>query len=163
MKNERIRPYRSGDAPALRRVFHSSVHALARGEYDEAQRRAWAPDEHDEAQWAQVMDRLQPFVLEVDGAVVAYADLQPDGYIDHFFVAGDSGGRGIGSRLMAHLLQQAAARGIGMLYAHVSLTAQPLFARAGFVLEAERQVVSRGVEMRNALMRWRAPSSTPGT
>ncbi len=158
-RNLRVRSYRTDDAVVLRRVFHSSVHALARGQYDEAQRRAWAPDDHDEAEWLALMERLQPSIMEDDGAIVAYADLQPDGYIDHFFVAGEAGGRGIGGRLMAHLLQQAAQRGIPMLYAHVSLTAQPLFARAGFVLEAERRVQSQGVEMRNALMRWRAPGS----
>lgn len=153
-----IRAYRAGDAPALRRVFHSSVHALSRGQYDEAQRRAWAPDEYDEVQWLAMMDRLRPWVAEEGGEIVGYADLQDDGYIDHFFVAGAAGGRGIAGRLMTHLLQQAEARGIGEQHAHVSLTAQPLFARFGFVLEAEREVLSRGVRMRNALMRRRSPA-----
>lgn len=155
-----VRAYRSGDAPALRRVFHSSVHVLARRDYDEAQRRAWAPDEYDEAQWLATMERLQPWVVEDGGVIVAYADLQPDGYIDHFFVAGSAGGRGIAGRLMTHLLRQAQARDIGEQYAHVSLSAQPLFARFGFVLEAEREVLTRGVTMRNALMRRKA---LPGT
>ena len=148
----RIRGYREGDAPALRRVFHTSVHALARGDYDAEQRNAWAPDDHDAHDWAAQMTRLQPFVVE-DDAIVAYADLQPDGYIDHFFVAGHAGGRGIGTRLLTHLLEEARERGIGMQYAHVSLTAQSLFAHFGFVVEDERTVVTRGVSMRNALMR----------
>ncbi len=134
-------------------VFHSSVHALARGEYDAEQRDAWAPDEHDVDDWSVRMARLQPFVVEDGDVIVAYADLQPDGYIDHFFVAGAAGGRGIGTRLLTHLLDVAQARGIGMQYAHVSRTAQSLFAHFGFVVEEARTVVARGVSMRNSLMR----------
>lgn len=152
-RHVRIRAFREGDAAALRRVFHSSVHALARGEYDAVQRAAWAPDEHDAGEWAARMARLQPFVAEDGDSIVAYADLQADGYIDHFFVAGEAGGRGIGTRLLTHLLEVARQRGIGMQYAHVSLTAQSLFAHFGFVVEEERTVVTRGVSMRNALMR----------
>ena len=163
MPDIRIRCFRTADAPALRRVFHSSVHGLAGADYSEAQRRAWAPDEYDEAQWSALLQRLQPFVVELIGAPAAnlaghadlagYADLQADGYIDHFFVAGHAGRRGIGSRLMRHLIDTAEARGIESMHANVSLTAQPLFERFGFVVVQPQTVLTRGVEMRNTRMR----------
>lgn len=85
--------------------------------------------------------------------VVAYADLQPSGYIDHFFVAAKFAGRGIGGALMRHLHDDARLRGISTLTAHVSLTAQPFFRRAGFELVCARRPVVRGVALENAVMR----------
>ena len=152
-RDVRIREYRDGDAPALWRVFHSSVHQLARSEYDDVQRNAWAPETFDATEWAELIARLRPFVVEDDSEIVAYADLQPDGYIDHFFVAGNAGKRGIGTRLLTHLLAAARARGIHTQYAHVSLTAQSLFSHFGFIIETNRTVRTRGVAMRNALIR----------
>jgi hypothetical protein len=34
------------------------------------------------------MQGIRPFVAEDEGHIVGYADIQPSGYIDHFFVAG---------------------------------------------------------------------------
>ena len=57
-----IRSFRPGEAPALRSVFHAAVHRLARSHYRAEQLAAWAPAEHDAAQWAARMQANQPFV-----------------------------------------------------------------------------------------------------
>lgn len=151
----RIRAYRPTDAAALREVFHSAVHHNATEQYSAEQRAAWAPDDYDDASWQAMLDRLRPWVLEDDSGALGYADLQPDGYIDHLFVRGGTSRRGIGSALLGHVLALARARGLAESYAHVSLSAQPLFRRFGFVVEQQREVVQRGVTMVNALMRCR--------
>ena len=45
-------------------------------------------------------NKTKPFVAEIEGQIVGYADLQEDGYIDHFFVSGSMARRGVGSALM---------------------------------------------------------------
>jgi putative acetyltransferase len=169
-----IRPFRAGDAPALRALFHVAVHAIARPDYTPAQLQAWAPRDHDAAAWAERLRANQPWVAElVSLAVVAapaggalpgpagagtgntvagFADLQADGYIDQFFVAPAFAGQGVARALMAHLHAQAAQRGIERMWAHVSLTAEPFFAAQGFAVQERRQVVRAGVVLRNALM-----------
>lgn len=151
-----IRPFCPGDEAALRAVFHASVHGLASRDYRPEQLQAWAPLAHDTAQWADRMRSLQPFVAQAapggTAAIAGFADLQDSGCIDMFFVAPAFAGQGVARALMAHLHTQAAQRGIGQLWAHVSLTAEPFFAAQGFAVQ-ERQAVERaGVVLHNAHM-----------
>lgn len=172
-----IRPFRVGDAPALRELFHAAVHAIARRDYTPEQLQAWAPRDHDAVAWAERLHANQPWVAELGSlptatagvaltgpagagagnTVAGFADLQADGCIDQFFVAPAFAGQGVARALMAHLHAQAAQRGIERLWAHVSLTAEPFFAAQGFAVQERREVVRAGVVLRNALM-----AKTPG-
>ncbi|CAN7652237.1 GNAT family N-acetyltransferase [Acidovorax sp. LjRoot74] len=148
-----IRSFRPGDAPALRSVFHAAVHHLTSSHYSAEQRAAWGPAEHDATQWAARMQANQPFVAEAkDGAIAGFADLQPSGYIDMFFVAPAFARQGVGQALMAHIHAQAAQQGLVRLWADVSLVAEPFFAAQGFAVEARQAVERAGVVLHNARM-----------
>ena len=150
-----LRAFRTGDEPALRAVFASAIHEVASRDYSQLQVDAWAPREYDADAWARRMQGIAPFVALVDGRIAGYADLQPGGYIDHFFVAADAGGQGVGGALMRRLLARADELGVAELTSEVSVTAQPFFAHFGFEVVEHRVVDVRGVEMRNAAMRKR--------
>lgn len=150
-----IRPYAIGEENALLAIFQSAVHGLASGDYTTEQIEAWAPTKISHArrkQWTHHMQANQPWVVEIDGELAAFADLQASGYVDHFFVAEKFAYQGIGSALMRHLLEQAASRNISTLFAHVSLTAQPFFGRFGFLLKQRRHIVIRDTKLINAVM-----------
>ena len=151
----KIRRFAPGDEPALLAVFYSAVHQTAARDYSPAQLAAWAPDYIDGARWAEHMRALRPFVAEQGGQIVGYADVQPNGYIDHFFVCGRHARQGIGARLLQRIHAQAQTLGLTELTADVSLTAQPFFAHHGFELVERREVVRDGVTIPNALMRKR--------
>ena len=148
-----IRPFCVGDEAALRKVFHASVHGLAHPFYTPAQLQAWAPADYDSKAWSERMRANRPWVAETaDGAIAGFADLQPDGTIDMFFVAPAFARQGVASALMAHIHAQAAQQGLSQLWADVSLAAEPFFAARGFAVE-ERQAVERaGVVLHNARM-----------
>ena len=148
-----IRNFRPGDEPALHAVFHSAVHLVACADYSAEQIAAWAPADMDRARWAARMQGIRPFVVERGGEVVAYADVQPGGYIDHFFVSGHHPRQGIGGLLMRHLHLIATARRMTTLTSDVSRTAQPFFAHFGFHIGEQRTPALRGVVIPNALMR----------
>ena len=149
-----IRSYQPGDEQALWQVFHSAVHRLAAAHYSPAQLQAWAPSAPDWPVWSARLQALQPFVaVDENGCVLGYADLQADGYIDHFFVAAQHARHGVGRLLMQHLHQLAAQRGLDRLSADVSLNAQPFFQHFGFVLVRQQLPVLRGVALANAHMR----------
>lgn len=148
-----IRPFHPGDEPALHAVYHSAIHQTASKNYTPEQIHAWAPIDLDQYLWTKHIQGIQPFVVESAGEIVAYADVQSSGYIDHFFVAGVHARQGIGSLLMNHLQSVARAQAIATLTADVSRTAQPFFAKHGFVIVAQRLPVVRGVVVPNALMR----------
>lgn len=150
--NLHLRPFRNGDEAALRAVFYSSVHMLARRHYNAAQLAAWAPRLYDGAQWRERIRANQPFIAELDGRIAGYADLQASGYMDQFFVAGAYAGQGVGKALMAHIHHLAAGRGVNRLSADVSLTAELFFRKSGFTIQARQQVDVHGVVLANARM-----------
>jgi putative acetyltransferase len=147
-----IRRYQEGEEPALFEVYYSAIHIVASRDYTPEQIQAWAPRDLDPSLWQRRMRGISPFVAELDGIVVGYADLQPTGYIDHFFVSGRHPRQGIGSSLMEHLLKEAASRGISEMTSDVSRTAQPFYEKFGFAIVEQRSPVIRGVVVPNALM-----------
>ena len=149
----RIRPFHPGEERALHTVFLSAVHGLAYRDYTAQQIEAWAPLRTDPDAWAERIRRIRPFVVEQEGDVVAYADVQADGYIDHFFVSARHARKGIGSMLMTHLHAIAGAHSITELASDVSRTAQPFFEKFGFSVKEQRSAVVRGVVVPNAHMR----------
>ncbi len=148
-----IREFQPGDEAGLHSVFLSAVHEIASRDYTPEQIQAWAPASVDPEMWARRMQGIRPFVVESEGRLIAYADVQPDGYIDHFFVSGHCARTGVGTLLMNRIREAAFAQGSSALTSHVSRTAQPFFARFGFIVIEHRTPVVRGVAIPNALMR----------
>jgi putative acetyltransferase len=148
-----IRHYRPGEEPSLFDVYYSAVHLIASRDYSAEQIEAWAPRNVDPALWKDRIRGINPFVAELEGRVVAYADLQVNGYIDHFFVSGAHPRCGLGTLLMNHILREAKSLGLSELTSDVSRTAQGFFERFGFRVVEQRKPVVRGVVIPNALMR----------
>ncbi|WP_406693810.1 GNAT family N-acetyltransferase [Singulisphaera sp. Ch08] len=155
-----IRRFYAGEEQVLRGVFFSSVHGIARSHYTVEQRNVWAPIEYDSETWANRIRRNGPWVAERDGAIAGFADVQPNGYIDQFFVAEYAAGQGIGGALMRHLETHAKALNVSRLTSHVSLSAQPFFRRFGFSLEAAQTVIIQGISLENARMFKVLPTQT---
>jgi putative acetyltransferase len=150
-----IRRFQPGEELALFEIYYSAIHLIAKNDYSEEQLNAWAPLDLDRQLWVNRINGINPFVAEIDGQPVGYADIQQNGYIDHFFVSGHYPRQGIGKALMECIHSEANCLGLTELTSNVSLTAQPFFERFGFIVVEQRKPVTRGVEMRNALMRKR--------
>lgn len=148
-----IRRFRYGDEAALFRVFLSAIHVIASQDYTTEQIDAWAPADLNLDRWANRVREIWPFVVEIGDEVVGYADVQQDGYIDQFFVSGSHARKGIGTRLMARIHEEALSLGLTELTSDVSKTAEPFFILHGFQVVERRYPIRRGVTLQNALMR----------
>ena len=148
-----IRRYNPGEELALFEVYYSAIHLVASRDYTPEQIQAWAPKDLDSDRWKKRIRGINPFVADLNGALVGYADLQSNGYIDHFFVSGNHPSMGIGSLLMKHLLGEAARLRLSELTSDVSRTAQPFYEKFGFVVVEQRRPKLRGIVIPNALMR----------
>jgi putative acetyltransferase len=148
-----LREFRPGDEPALRAVYQSAIHEVAIRDYTQAQVDAWAPPHFDPELWARRMQGIAPFVVEQGGRIVAYADVQTSGYIDHFFVSAAANGQGIGRRLMERIHARAQELGITELTSEVSRTAQPFYKHFGFEIVDRHVKEVRGVGIEYAAMR----------
>lgn len=82
-------------------ICYSAIHTQCIKDYSPEQLKAWAPanvknvnenillDDSFHKNWHAKVNALDPFVAKLNNQIVGYADLQPDGLIDHFFVHGD--------------------------------------------------------------------------
>ena len=147
-----VRLFQPRDAQALWDVFYSAIHQTAAADYTAEQLNAWAPIIPDPAQWALRMEGINPFVCEIDGRIVGYADLQPTGYIDHFFVSATAGQQGVGSALMCRIHERASEQRVRRLFSDVSLAARRFFEKFGFEALAAQTVCVRGVALSNFRM-----------
>lgn len=109
--------------------------------------------EIDHEQWANHMRELSPIVVELDGEIAGYADLQPNGYIDHFYVSGTYSGQGVGTLLMNCIHEEARQHGTSELTSNVSKAAEAFFLRHGFHVVDRGFPICRGITLENALMR----------
>lgn len=148
-----IRRFKLGDEAALFNVYYSAIHKVASRDYSPEQVAAWAPADFDMNLWVNLVQKIRPFVVELDNEIVGYADVQPDGYIDHFFVSGSYPRQGIGTQLMARIHEKAKSLGLMELTSNVSKTAEPFFTLHGFHVVERRFPIRRGVILQNALMR----------
>lgn len=147
-----IRRYVPGEEGLLFDVYFTAIHLIASQDYTAEQIEAWAPRSLEAAMWQKRIREICPFVAVLKGELVGYADVQPNGYIDHFFVSGNYPRCGIGSLLMARIVEEARSLSIPVLTLDVSRTAQPFFARFGFAIVEQRLPEVRGVVIPNALM-----------
>ena len=150
-----IRRFSKGEEAALFTIFYSAVHSIASRDYTQEQVNAWAPSTLNETEWTARIRAIHPFVAEIDGTPVGYADIQSSGYIDHFYVSGHHPRQGIGNQLMGTIHIEASRQGINELTAKVSVTAQPFFEKHGFKIVEHLHPIVRGVALTNARMQKR--------
>ena len=148
-----IRKFDIGDEENIWKVFYSSIHQICSQDYSKEQVEAWAPKHYDSNLWAKKIQSISPFVAIIGNTIVGYADIQPNGKIDHFFVHGDHQSKGIGKVLMTNIFKNATK--LDRLYSEVSHTAEPFFTKYGFNVINQQQVKLRGVTLTNSIMEYR--------
>ena len=85
-------------------------------DYSQAEFESWASDEQDPVLWEKRMRGICPFIAEIDGVAVGYADLQASGLIDHFFCHHNYQRQGVGTALMEQLFSVGETKGIERYY-----------------------------------------------
>jgi putative acetyltransferase len=147
-----LRPYGENDAREIAELFHDTVHSINRRDYTREQLAVWAPHEIDYEYWKRRLGEKKPIVAEIDEKIVGFAELDPDGHIDCFYVHKDYQRRKIGEQMLDRLIGSAKAMGIRRLYAEVTMTAVPFFEKNGFGMIRKNTVLREGVQLRNYVM-----------
>ena len=148
-----LRRYRTGDLPALSRLFGETVRRVNIRDYTPAQAEAWAAGEADLLARDDWFRRLYTLVAEADGQIAGYGNVDGTGYLDHLFVRWDCQGRGIATALCDALEEHCRDLGLDAVTVHASKTALPFFLHRGYRVEREQQVPLRGQTLTNYAMR----------
>ncbi len=147
-----LRAYQEEDAPALLALYRDTIRRVNARDYSPEQVRAWAPEDIDPGGWAGRFAGRFAVVVESGERAVGFADLEPDGHIDRFFVSADHQRRGVGRVLLGAIVAEARRARVGRLFTEASITARPFFEAEGFVVLSPQVVMSRGVEFVNYRM-----------
>ena len=147
-----IRIYRPDDLEALIDLFNGSVRKIAGRDYSPSQVAAWAPEDVDRERWRTRRAGKPTWVAVVNGRMVGFIDLEPNGHIDMLFVHADHQRQGVASALMAQVEQAAAEQGIARLFTEASITAKPFFESRGFQVITSQTVPWRGEHFLNYRM-----------
>ena len=148
----KIRNYERRDAYVTWDLKFQTIRNINIRDYSSEQVAAWAPANFDMDVWLKRIDDMKPFIAEINGQVVGFADLQQDGYIDHFFCHADYQGIGVGRALMEHIFSTGRTNGVSRYYSAVSLTARPFYERYGFRVVKEQQIEVNGLLLTNFVM-----------
>lgn len=148
-----IRKYQPSDAKFLAEIFYNSIHSINIYDYSAEQINAMAPTTSlDPKNWEQKWSKLAPFVALSSSKIVGFAEFEPNGHIDCFYVHHEYQGKGVGSALMKAIEAEAKEKHISRIYADVSITAKSFFVGKGFQEIKKQTAICRGCEFTNFLM-----------
>jgi putative acetyltransferase len=140
-----LRPMLPADIPVLAAIFVASVEELTGDDYSEAQQIAWAGAADDEAKFGARLAGELTLVATIQGAPVGFASLKGADHIDMLYVHPGAVKQGVATTLCDALEKLADARGAKALTVEASDTAQPFFAKRGYVA-TQRNSVTVGNE-----------------
>ena len=140
-----LRPFLPADVPMLAEIFRASIEGLTADDYSEAQQAAWVATADDEDAFGKRLAEQLTLVGTLEGSPVAFVSLKGVDVIDMLYVHPAVAGQGIATMLLDALQKLAASRGTARLVADVSDTAEPFFAKHGYVAQ-QRNTVIRGEE-----------------
>ncbi len=147
-----IRKLKKGEEKEIWELFYNTIHNINIKDYNANEIAAWAPDDLDINIAIKKFREIKPFVAIKEGKIIAYADIQPDGYIDHFYCHYNYQGQGVGRALFSALEKEARKKGILEMYSDVSITARPFFEAMGFSVEKEQFLQMKDQKLKNYRM-----------
>lgn len=145
-----LRPYVSADLEELLTLFYETVHTVNARDYAPAQLDAWAGPHTDQERWDRTLREHTSLVVEENGQIIGFGDIDATGYLDRLYVHKDWQRRGVG-RALCDALEGAVAAPV--LTTHASVTARPFFEARGYRVERAQQVERLGVTMPNFVMK----------
>lgn len=154
--NERIkvqvRRYQDGDAKHIASIYYNTIHTVNAKDYTTEQLNAWAPYHDNNGGWQEKCAKLNPFVAVIEDTIVGFAEFEPDGHIDCFYVHHKFQGAGVGTALMREIEMEAREKLLPRIYAEVSITARPFFESKIFQVIKQQTVQVRGMGLTNFVM-----------
>ncbi|MCJ8327369.1 MAG: GNAT family N-acetyltransferase [Campylobacterales bacterium] len=148
----KIRTLRKDDEFELWKLKVNTIKNVNIKDYSKEQIKVWATDEYNSDKWIKRVKDMNPFIAEINGKIVGFADIQDDGYIDHFFCHNEFQGKGIGRMLMQHLMNRCKEKSISRVYSQVSITAKPFFEVFGFHVVKQQYMKIENQTLSNYVM-----------
>ncbi|AYK14777.1 MAG: GNAT family N-acetyltransferase [Methanosarcina flavescens] len=146
-----VRLYRSQDCREIVKLFYDTVHTINSKDYSSAQLDAWAPEENNVDMWNKSLSSTYTVVIEINGSIVGFGNLDKTGYLDRLYVHKDFQGQGIATIIADELEKYAQRRDI-IITTEASITAKPFFEKRGYKTIKQQSVERKGQTLINFIM-----------
>lgn len=148
-----IRSATANDLAGITRLFFATVNNVNSKDYSAEHIQAWAEAALDQEYWQGKISSLYFWVAEaVDGELLGFISLTPEGYLDHVFVHDKHQHEGIATAMLEVLEAKARELGLSKIDSDVSITAKPFFDQQGYVVEKENRKEWKGLVFVNYRM-----------
>jgi putative acetyltransferase len=125
----------AADVPVLAALYGDAARTLGPWCYSDEQVAAWAAFATDAAAFADYVLKARTWVHTDDaGRVLGFCGINLQGEVHSLYVRPGHHRQGLGTRMLAHAMEQARADGVRRFAAWVTPFSRPVFLRAGFVL-----------------------------
>lgn len=152
-----VRRYRPGEEDELWQLYYDTTHIIIGKVYTKEQVDRWAPHNKDMDEWKERLKKKNPFVVVENDTIIGFAELEPDGHIDYFYVHHNWQGMGVGSMLYNTIEEEAINKKTPHLYAEVSVPAKEFFLKQGFKILEEKNKIICGAPAPNFIMKKKLP------
>lgn len=150
MNSFKLRTYRSTDLSEIAQLFYQTVHLINRQDYSQEQVDAWADGQLEVASWQRSLQAHQTMLAVLaTGKIIGFGDLSQAGYFDRLYVHADYQHQGVATAICDYL--EADFKG-PQITTQASLTARPFFAKRGYQVQRQQQVVRRQIKLTNFVM-----------
>lgn len=142
----KIRRFKISDTPSVVKVYRDSVLRIGPTAYSPEQIAAWSRYPTCEHDFGQRLTQGHTLVMEENGTIYAFGQLQPRDCFAFLYTAGDTHKKGLGTQLFDALEAHAFSDGFIDMHTEVSRIARPFFERRGFTLDEVVRHLHFGVE-----------------
>lgn len=148
-----VRDARPSESAALNAVYRASVEGLGPRAYAAEQVAVWAGATPDAASLtARLSDGRVRLVVEDEGRLAGFADLERNGHVDLFYAAPHAAGTRAAPMLYDALQARAIMMECPKLFGEISAVARPFFERRDFIVTARRDFQIGNVAIHNYAM-----------
>ena len=147
-----IRRYRKGEEESLRQLCRDTTCLVNVNEYGKALVEKWASRLDNRIDWKERVKYKNPFVAEIDGEIVGFAELTRKGNISAFYSHRLWQNKGIGSALLETIVEEADSLGIKTIQVESSISASKFFISRGFDKIEEKTTLTDGLPSKSILL-----------
>lgn len=148
-----IREMYISECSAVAELIYQTVHTVCTAEYTRPELDAWAPENIDVRKFCKVLLKSRSFVAVESGAIIGFASINTDGYLNRLYVHSNFLKRGIGTALLKHCENCAASCGAAAVTLDSSKTAEGFYRKMGYVQSGVSVMERNGIYFRNSIMK----------
>lgn len=144
-----IREYKTSDCKAITDLFYNTVHYINSKDYTQEQLDVWATGNIDIDKWNKSFLNNYTVVMEENGTIVGFGDVNNVGYLDRLYVHKNYQNRGIATSICDVLENK---YDVDHIITHASITAKLFFEKRGYIVVKKQFVDRDGVQLINYVM-----------